>query len=419
MRPHSGTGKPRLVHGFGGALNFHPMTDRLYYTDAYLTTFDATVVARADAGRRIYLDRTAFYPTSGGQPFDTGQLGDVAVVDVIDEGDRIAHVVEAPVVGDRLAGAIDWARRFDHMQQHTGQHLLSAVIAERFGHATVGVHFGRESAALDLDTPGLGHAEIVEAEARANAAVTENRPVEVSFEEAAAAAGLRKASDREGTLRIVTIRDLDRSACGGTHVRATGEIGAIAIRKVERVKQHVRLEFLCGLRAVRRARADADLLSALATSHSATAEELPTLLEAQRAELKAGAAARRELEEAVAGYRARALHASTPPDARGRRIAVVREAAGPAERLRALALAYTGLAGGVLIAVVAEPPAILLASAADTGLDAGRILKPALEANGGRGGGNARMAQGSVREVVGLERVVEAVLKVVSTPESS
>jgi alanyl-tRNA synthetase len=390
------------------------MTDRLYYTDAYLTTFDASVAARADAGRRIYLDRTAFYPTSGGQPFDTGRLGGVAVVDVIDEGDRIAHVLAAPVEGDRLAGAIDWARRFDHMQQHTGQHLLSAVIAERFGHATVGVHFGRESSTLDLDTTGFGHAEIAEAEARANTAVTDNRPVEVSFEEAAAAAGLRKASAREGTLRIVTIQGLDRSACGGTHVRATGEIGAIAIRKVERVKQHVRLEFLCGLRAVRRARADADLLSALATSHSATAEELPALLEAQRAELKASAAARRELEETVAGYRARELHASIQPDARGRRVAVVREAAGPVDRLRTLALAYAGLAGGVLIGAVAEPATMLPATAPDTNLDAGRVLKPALEANGGRGGGNARMAQGSVREMVALERVVEAVLREVS-----
>jgi alanyl-tRNA synthetase len=391
------------------------MTDRLYYTDAYLTAFDAAVVARADAGRRVYLDRTAFYPTSGGQPFDTGRLGGVAVVDVIDEGDRIAHVVESPVAGERLAGAIDWARRFDHMQQHTGQHVLSAVIAEGFGHATVGVHFGRESATLDLDTPDLGHAEIVEVEARANTAVTENRPVEVSFEAAAAAAGLRKASDREGTLRIVTIRGLDRSACGGTHVRATGEIGPIAIRKVERVKQHVRLEFLCGLRAVRRARADADLLFALATSHSATAEELPSLLEAQRAELKAGAAARGELEEAVAEYRARALHAATRPDARGRRVAVVRETAGPVDRLRALGLAYAGLGGGVLIAVVAEPPAMLLATAADTGLEAGRILKPALEANGGRGGGNERVAQGSVRDAGALEGVVEAVLRAMST----
>jgi alanyl-tRNA synthetase len=395
------------------------MTDRLYYTDAYLATFDAAVVARADAGLRIYLDRTAFYPTSGGQPFDTGRLGGAPVVDVLDEGDRIAHIVESPVAGDRLAGAIDWARRFDHMQQHTGQHLLSAVIAERFGHATVGVHFGRESATLDLDASGLGHAEVVEVEASANTAVTENRPVEVSFEEAAVATGLRKASDREGMLRIVTIEGLDRSACGGTHVRATGEVGPIAIRKVERVKQHVRLEFLCGLRAVRGARADADLLSTIATSLSASAEELPSLLETQRAELKAGAAARRELEEAVAGYRARDLHAATPPDARGRRVAIVREKTGPVERLRALASAYAGLGGGVLIVAIAEPPAVLLAAAADTGFDAGRILKPALEANGGRGGGNARMAQGSVGGVVALEGVVEAVLGAVSTPESS
>jgi alanyl-tRNA synthetase len=374
------------------------MTDRLYYTDAYLTTFAAAVADRADGGRRIYLDRTAFYPTSGGQPFDTGRLGNAVVVDVIDEGDRIAHVVDAPVAGDRLEGAIDWPRRFDHMQQHTGQHLLSAVIAERFGLATVSVHFGRESATLDLDSAGLTHEQVVEAEALANAVVTENRPVAVSFEDAASAGGLRKATGREGALRIVTIEGLDRSACGGTHVRATGEIGPIAIRKIERVKQQTRLEFLCGRRAVRRARADADLLSAVAAAHSATADELPALLEAQRAELKAGAAARRELEAIVAGFRARELHASIPLDARERRVAVVREAAGPVERLRGLAQAYSGLPGGVFIGAVADPPAVLLATAPETGLDAGRVLKPALEASGGRGGGNARMAQGSVRE---------------------
>jgi alanyl-tRNA synthetase len=222
------------------------VTDRLYYTDAYLTAFDAAVVARADGGRRMYLDRTAFYPTSGGQPFDTGRLGGAEVVDVVDEGDRVAHLLASPVEGDRLDGRIDWPRRFDHMQQHTGQHLLSAVIAERFGHATVSVHFGRESSTLDLDTSALPHDQAVEAEALANAVVTENRPVGVSFEAAGATAGLRNASDRQGTLRIVTIEGLDRSACGGTHVRATGEIGAILIRKVERVKQLVRLEFLSG-----------------------------------------------------------------------------------------------------------------------------------------------------------------------------
>src|SRR3954462_5788992 len=144
MRPRTGTRKTRVT--------LPAVTERLYYTDAYLTVFDAAVVGRADGGHRVYLDRTAFYPTSGGQPLDTGRLGGVEVVDVVDEGDRVAHLLAAPAPGERLEGAVDWPRRFDHMQQHTGQHLLSAVIADRFGHATVSVHFGRESATLDLDT---------------------------------------------------------------------------------------------------------------------------------------------------------------------------------------------------------------------------------------------------------------------------
>jgi alanyl-tRNA synthetase len=386
------------------------VTERLYYTDAYLRAFDATVTGRADGGRRVYLDRTAFYPTSGGQPCDTGRLGGVAVVDVVDEGGRIAHLLASPVEGDRLEGEVDWPRRFDHMQQHTGQHLLSAVIAERFGHSTVSVHFGREISTLDLDTGGLSHDQVVEAEARANVAVAENRPVRVSFEDAASAEGLRKPSDREGALRIVTIDGLDRSACGGTHVRATGEIGPIAIRKVERVKQLARLEFLCGGRAVRRARADADVLASLAAAHSASPDELPSLLEAQRAELKTGAAARRELEETVAGCRARELYAAAAADTRGRRVTIVWEPQGPLERLRALAQAYGALAGGLFVGVVEEPPGLIVAAAGDSGVDAGRALKAALAANGGRGGGSPRVAQGTVNDRVALDAVVAAVL---------
>jgi len=386
------------------------MTERLYYTDAYLARFDAVVTDRTDGGRRVYLDRTAFYPTSGGQPFDTGRLGGVTVVNVVDEGDRIAHLVAGPVEGNRVEGAVDWPRRFDHMQQHTGQHLLSAVIAERLGAATVSVHFGRESSTLDLDVGTFTQAQVIEAEAGANAAITENRPVRVSFEDAATGAGLRKASAREGTIRVVTIDGLDRSACGGTHVRATGEIGLVLIRKVERVKQNVRLEFLCGARAVRRARADADLLAGLAASHSATAEELPGLVEAQRAELKAVTLARQDLEGALAGYRARELYASASADGRGRRLAVVREQHGPVERLRSLALAYGVLPGGVFVGIVSNPPAVILAAAADSGIEAGQVLKSALETNGGRGGGTARVAQGTVKEAGSLEAVLAAVL---------
>lgn len=387
------------------------MTYRLYQTDAYLTAFDAAVVDRAAGGRRLYLDRTAFYPTSGGQPFDTGRLGGVDVVDVVDEGDRIAHLLAAPPDGERLDGTIDWPRRFDHMQQHTGQHLLSAVIAERWGLATVGVHFGRESATLDLEATAVAPAVVTEAEALANAAITENRPVHVSFEDAGTVTDLRRASARQGTLRIVAIEGLDRSACGGTHVRATGEIGALLIRKVERVKRHIRVEFLCGARAVRRARADADLLSALAASHSAMPDELPTLFGALREEVKTGAAARRELEEALAEYRAAALHAAATTNGLGVRAAVVREPAGPANRLRPLAQAYACLAGGVFIGVTGEPTGVIVSVAADTGLDAGRALEAALQATGGRGGGNARLAQGTVGAPADLERVVQHLLE--------
>jgi alanyl-tRNA synthetase len=290
------------------------------------------------------------------------------------------------------------------------------VVAERFGCATVGVHFGRDGSSVDLAAPAFTHDQVVAAEARANEAVTENRAVRVTFEDAESAAGLRKPSGRQGTLRIVTIEGLDRSACGGTHVRATGEIGPIAIRKVERVKQLVRLEFLCGGRAVRHARADADLLARLAAHHSAAAEELPALLEAERAELRAAAATRRELEDAVAGYRARELYAAAAPDARGRRVAVVREAHVPVERLRAVGQAFTGLPDAVFIGIASEPPAVLLAAADGTAMDAGALLRATLERHGGRGGGNARLAQGTVKQMAVLEAVLADLLAALGFP---
>jgi alanyl-tRNA synthetase len=384
------------------------MTLRLYYTDSYLRDFDAAIVDRTEGGRRVYLDRTAFYPTSGGQPHDTGTLGGSAVLDVVDEEDRVAHLLANPLDATAVRGTVDWRRRFDHMQQHTGQHLLSAVLHELFGHATIAVHFGRESSTLDLDVPDLEHARLVEAEARSNDIVAQNRPVEVSFEEASEAAGLRKASAREGTLRIVTIRDLDRSACGGTHVRATGEIGPILIRKSERVKKNVRLEFVCGARAVRRARADLDLISRLAGHFSAAADELPALVEAQRTELKAAVGARRELEESLARYRARELY-----DAAGeetpRRI-VVHEEKGPIEGLRPLAQAIAAMPRVLFVGWTADPPALVVAASADSGVDAGATLRSALGSVGGRGGGNARLAQGTAPSAAAVAQVVTALL---------
>lgn len=386
------------------------MTHRLYYTDSYLRDFEATVVELGDGGRRVYLDRTAFYPTSGGQPFDTGWVGDVEVTDVVDEGERIAHLLAQPFSGERALCRVEWSRRFDHMQQHTGQHLLSAVLAELTGHATVGVHFGRESSTLDLDTSGLPSDQLARAEARANEIVAENRPVYVGFAQAGAVDGLRKAPDRSGNLRIVTIHDLDRSACGGTHVRATGEIGAILIRKVERVRKGIRVEFLCGGRAIRRARGDHDLLVRIASELSASPDEVPALIAAHREELKCAHAARRELQDALDLHRARELYSEAAPDAVGvRRVSVRGEEGSSIEALRGVAQALTAMPRAIFVGTVPSPPAVILAASPDAGIDAAGVLKGLLTSVGGRGGGSSRLAQGIVPGRGQLEKVIESI----------
>jgi alanyl-tRNA synthetase len=393
--------------------SFFSMSIRLYHTDSYLATFDARVVERADGGRRIYLDRTAFYPTSGGQPFDVGTLGGVAVTDVVDEGERIAHLLSEPLAENTVGvtGAIDWSRRFDHMQQHTGQHLLSAVLAELFGHQTVSVHFGAHTSSLDLDAGAITRDDVIAAERRVNELVVANRPIAVSFEDPGAATGLRKATAREGTLRVVTIEGIDRSACGGTHVRSTGEIGPVLVRKIDRVKKQVRLEFVCGLRAVRRARADFDLLSRLAQGLSASLDEIPALVESQAERLRGADAERRRLEAELHAYRARLLYDAAEPDVSGVRRAIQRRDTGSLEELRGLAQAFCILPKSVFVGAVDDPPAVLLAASDDSGLDAGRVLKAALASVGGRGGGSARMAQVSVPGSEVLSRVLDEVLR--------
>ncbi|HKV49652.1 MAG TPA: alanyl-tRNA editing protein [Gemmatimonadaceae bacterium] len=386
------------------------MTTRLYYSDSYRTEFDARVVERADDGRRVYLDHTAFYPTSGGQPHDAGTLGAARVRDVIDEGARIAHVLDTPLNEGAVTGRIDWPRRFDHMQQHTGQHLLSAVVADLFGWATVSVHFGADVSTLDVDVPSITPEHAARAEQRANEIVFENRLVTVSYEDAATATGLRKASDRDGTLRIVSIADLDRSACGGTHVRATGEIGAILVGKPDKVRQSARLEFVCGMRAVHRARADYDALSRLAQSLSAAPQEVADLVARQTVRLKDAESRLRQLDTELAARIARERYDAAQPDDAGVRRVVERRAAGSLDELRPLALATMCLPRAVFVGAVDSPAvSLLLAASEDSGLDAGRALKAALADGGGRGGGSARLAQGTLPSREALDRALASI----------
>lgn len=380
------------------------MTERLYYTDSYLSQFRARVVDASPDQLRVYLDRTAFYPTSGGQPFDTGVLGGAKVVDVVDEGDRIAHVLSDPVTAIEVDGRIDLARRFDHMQQHTGQHLLSAVLVEMFAAPTVSFHLGVESCTIDVARV-LEPAQLREAERRANQIVFENRPVTAGFQHSSEDLGLRKPTEREGEIRIVSIRDLDRSACGGTHVRATGEIGPILLRKLDRIRGNLRIEFLCGGRAVARARADFEALSGVARLFSAPLDEAPALVEAQRGKLQDAEKARKRLTTELAASNGRALYAETPPGPDGMR-RILHRVASLDEELRTEAQSFCASGPAIFLAAAENPPALMLACSQDSGVNAGDLLKRALATAGGRGGGNAMLAQGSLPSKEAVDQAV-------------
>jgi alanyl-tRNA synthetase len=370
------------------------VTERLYYHDSYLTEFRARIVDASPDHHKVYLDRTAFYPASGGQPFDLGQLGGTEVTEVTDEEGRVAHVLNGPVTGEEIAGVIDWKRRFDHMQQHTGQHLLSAVLIELFDAPTVSFHMGVETSTIDISR-SLEPIQLREAERRANQIVFENRPVLVSFEDSSQDLGLRKATERQGTVRIITIQDLDRSACGGTHVRGTAEIGAILIRKLDRIRGNQRIEFVCGTRAVERAQSDYAALSAVARAFSAGLDETPAMVRSTLEKLQESEKARRRLATELAQAKGRELHAATAPGAAGLR-KVQQRVAAISDELRAEAQSFIAGGKAIFLALAEDPPSVLLAASADSGVNAGAVLKAALAEVGGRGGGNQNLGQGSL-----------------------
>jgi alanyl-tRNA synthetase len=387
------------------------MTQRLYYQDCYLREFTARVLETD--GCRVYLDRTAFYPTSGGQPFDLGTLGGIAVREVIDEEDRIVHVMETPLGTAEVQGRIDWERRYDHMQQHTGQHLLSAVLEEQFKIRTVSFHLGTQVlgtqvSTIDVDAPSLTPEQLERAEERCAEVVAEARSVQITFEDASESLDLRKASTRTGTLRIVTIDKLDRSACGGTHVNTTAEIGMVLTGKSEKIRGTTRLEFACGNRALHRARADYRLLAAIGRALSVPPEQTPDLLagliEKNKSLEKTGQRlatelARREGKELF-------LAAELGPD--GIRRIIQR---GPIDdAMRARAQAFVSGKKAVFLAVCDQPPSLLLAASADSGIHAGDRVKAAVAAAHGRGGGNQQLGQGSVPDTAALASA-EALLR--------
>ncbi len=360
------------------------MTERLYYHDSYLRNFRAQVIDLSPDGRTAYLDRTAFYPTSGGQPFDRGTLGAAPVIDVIDEGERIAHVLgEAIPQAGPVEGSIDWERRFDHMQQHTGQHLISAVFLELFDAETVSFHLGEETSTIDIVRERFTGEELRIAEDRSNEIVFQNRPVLVSYHDDVGELRLRKPSEREGKIRVVTIPDLDRSACGGTPVRSTSEIGPILLGDMEKVRGNTRLHFVCGFRALRLARARREEALSLRQRLEETSKNLRRV-SIELAELRGSNAYDK-------GLRVVESHVSAISD-----------------DVKTEALSFTNRPDATFVALAENPPAILLAMS--DGRHAGQMLKPVLTELGGRGGGNARVAQGSLPSAEAVEQAARRLI---------
>lgn len=374
------------------------MTLRLYYSDPYLAEFDAQVLRAGEHEGRpaVALDRTAFYPTSGGQPFDTGRLGEAAVLDVVDqESGEILHVLDRPLAPGPVRGTLDWARRFDHMQQHTGQHLLSAAFDRLFGVRTESFHLGSASVTIDLARQ-VTAGEIEAAEDEANRVIWEDRPVAIRFADAAEAAALplRKDPARAGTLRLIVIEDFDVSACGGTHVARTGAVGLVATLAAERFRGGTRLEFACGVRTLHTWRVQRDALAASVRLVSALPGELPAGIERLQAEARD---ARRDLKDALsrlAGFEADALAARAV--SRGDRQVVIEALEGwDAGGLKAIASAIAARPGHVAVLFSAPAPsAVVLARAKDAAFDCAGALKMLVGQFGGKGGGRPDLAQG-------------------------
>jgi alanyl-tRNA synthetase len=375
------------------------VTERLYYADPYLTEFDARVLecAPGETGRHTcVLDRTAFYPTSGGQPYDAGTLGNARVVDVVDREDgTIAHVIEGDLDLGPVRGRIDWERRFDHMQQHTGQHVLSAAFDRILEARTVSFHLGAQSSTIDL-TKQVSPDDIARAESEANRIVWEDRPVSIRFADAEEAARLplRKETGRQGRLRLIDVDGYDLSACGGTHVARTGAIGMIAAASWERFRGGTRVEFLCGGRALRGYRT---LRASVADSIrllSVLPAELPSAIERQQADVRESKRRVKELQTTLASFEAETL-ASRAANHGG--VAVVADAMDgwDANGLKLIASHFVTRPGRLVLLVSSpEPTSVVVARSTDVSADASAILRHVIGRFGGKGGGRPGLAQG-------------------------
>ncbi len=389
------------------------MTQKLYLEEPYQTAFEARVVASValDAGtREVVLDRTLFYPESGGQLADAGVLGS-ALVTAVREGehDAVVHTVQGGVSeAGEVAGTIDWARRFDHMQQHTGQHVLSRAFIEAAGLATVSFHMGADTCTIDLGGSGFDDATARRAEDLANRVVAENRPITVSLVPIAELSQTelrRKVPEGVAIARIVSVADFDAIPCCGTHVRSTGELALVKVLRAERVKQFHRVHFKVGARALDDYREKHAIVQTLA--HRLTTSALDVLHKVERMSEESQAASKRtkQLMQRLAEAHTPALLARATP-AGALRVVVYRDA--DAALVRAFATELQSQPGTVAL-LGADDGTVVCATARDVTLDLATAASAMARELGGSGGGKGGFAQLKLENGARVDELLERI----------
>lgn len=405
------------------------MTIRLYYEDSYCRTFQAKIIDRfyIDNQPAIILDRTCFYPTSGGQPFDTGAINEIPVVNVyIRENDyEIVHVLTADVTTSSVEGSINWSRRFDHMQQHSGQHILSQAFVRTAGWPTVGFHLGTDNCTIDLATKGVTKEQLAAAELLANGIIWENRTIQsrMGDQHAVEVLDIRKAPDIEGEqYRLIDIAGFDLCACGGTHVSRTGEIGLIKIVKVEQRGPNTRLEFHCGQRALKDYGIKNAIISRLSSELTTGFFEIEHSVNRIREDAKITRQQLKKQSKKLVEYEAQELLSENVESDKIRIICQVFANRNPDEiRMLANKISQNGSAVA-LLGLAGSKSLIVFASSRNLPIDVNKILSQTLPYLGdATGGGSAIFAQGGGPEVTQkemqkvLDKAYEFVKKSMST----
>jgi alanyl-tRNA synthetase len=383
-------------------------TRRLYFENPYQVEFEANVIQRLTHRENpaVILDKTCFYPEGGGQPADKGTLDGVSVVHVLEKDDQIIHVLENDISPDAVRGEIDWGIRFDHMQQHAGQHILSQCFVHLFDAATRSFHLGEETSTLEVDMRNMNDEEAERVERCANNVVFQNKEIKSCFyrEEEIDQVRLRRPTKKTGDVRVVEVSDFDSTACGGTHPRRTGEIGTIKILRWDRIRDNVRLEFICGRRALQDYTRKHRDLRTLSNSLTVDDKEIVASFEKIRSDLKMQKRINRRMQEKVVQYEAN----DVVRKAEGLIIKrIFTERSQDEIRLLALHIIRKGEFVALFGLEMEERIHVFLACAESLGLDMRELVPVVSPMIGGKGGGRPSLVEISGQKGGNLEQALE------------